>query len=192
MSGGREERLDFFVRHGMLPTVPSAWQLAVGGLAMLPVSLGESERERARSRLTWMATIPRRVLFQGLYAPRQLWADNGLGLRPAQIVRHLLSVYHEDAFLGYDLQLLQSHPGGLALLRDEARRVVDGETRWAPYLVSLTSWPGYHARLVELAGDAEQFRYPDPLDLDPRFVTLVGFAAWCATLPDWPPLDFYR
>jgi hypothetical protein len=34
-----------------------------------------------------MATIARRVLFQGLYAQRQLWADNGLGLRPAESAR---------------------------------------------------------------------------------------------------------
>jgi len=187
-----EERLGFFVEHGMLEAIPSRWQLEVGWIAMLPITLGESDRERARSRNTWMSTIPLRVLFQGLYEPRQLWADTGLGKRPGAIVRHLLSVYHEDAFLGYDLQLLQSHPGGLTRLRERAADVAHGRTRWAPYLRTLTSWPGYHGRLVELAEDAEAFRYPDPLDLDPRFATLVGFARWCATLPDWQPLGFYR
>ncbi len=187
-----DDRLGFFVRHGMLARVPSRWQVSVGWLAMLPITLSESERERARSRRTWMGQIPRRALFQVLYEPRQLWVDTGLRQRPEQIVRHLLSVYHEDAFLGYDLQLLQSHPDGLARLREEARRVASGRTRWAGYLEAVTSWPGYHARLAELAEEAEAFRYPDPLDLDPRFASLVGFASWCATLPDWPPLEHYR
>ncbi|MCA9610719.1 MAG: hypothetical protein KC619_34225 [Myxococcales bacterium] len=187
-----EERLGFFVRHGMLERLPSRWQVSVGWAAMLPVTLSESERERERSRRGWMAQIPRRALFQVIYEPRQLWIDTGLSQRPAQIVRHLLSVYHEDAFLGYDLQLLQSHPGGLALLRDEAGKVASGHGRWARYLEKVTSWPGYHARLVKLATDAEAFHYPDPLDLDRRFASLVGFATWCTTLPDWPPLDFYR
>lgn len=192
MSRAIEERLGFFARHGMLERVPSAWQLSVGWLAMLPITLSESERERARSRGTWMSQIPRRALFQVLYEPRQLLVDTGLRQRPAQIVGHVLSVYHEDAFLGYDLQLLQSHPGGLALLQEKASEVARGESRWAGYLKTLTSWPGYHARLVELAAEAEAFRYPDPLDVDPRFASLVGFASWCAALPEWPPLEFYR
>ncbi|MBX3271042.1 MAG: hypothetical protein KF729_12325 [Sandaracinaceae bacterium] len=192
MSRAIAERLGFFARHAMIERLPSAWQVSVGWLAMLPITLSESERERARSRATWMSQLPRRALFQGLYEPRQLLVDTGLRLRAAQVVGHVLSVYHEDAFLGYDLQLLQSHPGGLALLRSEATKVARGETRWASYLKALTSWPGYHARLVELAEEAEAFRYPDPLDLDPRFATLVGFAAWCATLPDWPGLEHYR
>ncbi|MCB9595955.1 MAG: hypothetical protein H6719_24760 [Sandaracinaceae bacterium] len=187
-----DERLGFFVRHGMLERVPSAWQISVGWVAMLPITLSESERERARSRRTWMSQIPRRALFQVIYEPRQLRIDTGLRQRPDQIIGHVLSVYHEDAFLGYDLQLLQSHPGGLDRLRERATEVAEGRTRWSGYLETLTSWPGYHARLVELADEAEAFRYPDPLDLDPRFASLVGFATWCATLPDWPPLGFYR
>ncbi|MFP2926808.1 hypothetical protein ACLESO_16730 [Pyxidicoccus sp. 3LG] len=186
-----QERFGFFVKHGYLDRVPSSWQVRVGGLAMLPVTLSESERERARSRTTLMGQVPIRVPLQILYNPRQLIADSGLTQRPASIVRHVVSVYHEDAFLGYDLQLLQSHPGGLALLREEAAKVVEGRTRWAPYLRKLVAWPGYHARLVELAGAAERFEYPDPLDVDPRFASLVGFAQFCSSMPDWPERGFY-
>ncbi len=186
-----QERLAFFVERGMLERAPSSWQLAVGFVAMLPVTLSESERERGRSRRTLMGQVPVRVPLQVLYCPRQLLTDTGLSQRPQQIVRHLLSVYHEDAFLGYDLQLLQSHESGLALLRREASAVAEGATRWAPYLKRLVGWPGYHARLIELAEDAERSIYPDPLDLDPRFASLVGFARFCATMPDWPSRDFY-
>lgn len=184
-------RIGFFVEHGYLERVPSPWQLRVGWLAMLPITLSESARERARSRSTLMGQVPVRVPLQLLYNPRQLVTDTGITQRADQIVRHVLSVYHEDAFLGYDLQLLQSHPGGLALLRREASKVAEGTTRWAPYLRRLTGWPGYHARLVELAEAAERFEYPDPLDLDRRFTSLVGFAELCCSMPDWPPRSFY-
>ncbi|MCP3139467.1 hypothetical protein [Pyxidicoccus xibeiensis] len=186
-----QERFGFFVKHGHLDRVPSSWQVRVGGMAMLPVTLSESERERARSRTTLMGQVPIRVPLQILYNPRQLIADSGLTQRPASIVRHVVSVYHEDAFLGYDLQLLQSHPGGLALLREEAAKVVEGRTRWAPYLRKLVAWPGYHARLVDLAEAAGRFEYPDPLDVDPRFASLVGFAKFCLSMPDWPERGFY-
>lgn len=185
------ERLGFFVDAGLLAAVPSAWQVRVGWLAMLPVTLSESERERTRSRSTWLGQIPIRVPLQTLYSPPQALAETGLYEPAEPIVRHLLSVYHEDAFLGYDLQLLQSHAGGLALLRRRASEVASSRRWVARGLRQLVAWPGYHAGLVALAERAERFDYPDPLDLDRRFVTLVGFAAFCLSLPDWPPREFY-
>jgi hypothetical protein len=77
------------------------------------------------------------------------------------------------------------------LLAQQAQRVVSGQTLWAPVLRRLVGWPGYHQRLCELAALAERSEYPDPLDLDPRFATLVGFARFCCSLPDWPPREFY-
>ncbi|MDY7225591.1 hypothetical protein [Hyalangium rubrum] len=186
-----QDRIGFFVKHGYLDRVPSSWQVKVGWMAMLPIILGESERERERSRRTLMGQVPIRVPLQLLYNPRQLMVDTGLYQTAAALIRHVVSVYHEDAFLGYDLQVLQSHPGGLALLREEASKIVEGKTRWAPYLRELVGWPGYHARLIELAEAAERFEYPDMLDLDPRFSSLVGFAKFCNTLPDWPAREFY-
>lgn len=184
-------RLGFFVTHGLLERLPSAWQVRVGGAAMLPITLSESERERARSRSTWAGQIPFRVPIQLLYNPHQGLADSGLGNPVAHVVRHLLSVYHEDAFLAYDLQLLQSHDGGLEALASAAQRVVDGRDRLASLLRRVVGWPGYHARLIELAAAAERFEYPDPLDLDRRFCSLIGFARFCCTLPDWPARGFY-
>ena len=185
------DRLGFFAKHGLLERLPSPWQIRIGWAAMLPITLSESERERQRSRSTWAGQIPVRVPLQLLYSPRQVFADTGLGLAPKHIVRHLLCVYHEDAFLGYDLQLLHSHEHGLALLEHEAQRIVDGSNPMTPILRKVVGWPGYHARLIELAQAARQFDYPDTLDLDPRFSSLIGFARFCSTLPDWPGRDFY-
>lgn len=186
-----EARLGYWRDRGALEATPTPWQLKVGFVAMLPITLSESERERATSRRTWMGQVPVRVPLQVLYCPRQLLADTGLSQRADQIVRHVLSVFHEDAFLGYDLQLLASHAGGLARLAEEAERVARGRTRWAPFLTRLVGGAGYHAGLVTLAERAADGRFPDPLDLDPRFATLVGFARYCRSFPDWPPRSFY-
>ena len=186
-----EQRLGFFYRHGYIETLPTSWQVRIGTLAMLPVSLSESDRERERSRQTWLGQVPIRVPLQVAYCPAQFFADSGLTMKPKNIVKHLLSVYHEDAFIGYDLQLLHSHPGGLDLLQQEAQRVVEGKNRYASILRRLVGYPKYHEGLIEVAERAKKFEYPDSLDLDPRFVTLVGFATFCITLPTWPHLEFY-
>ena len=186
-----DERFGFFVRKGLLRAVPSLWQTRVGCAAMLPVTLSESERERVRSRSTWLGQIPIRVPLQVLYSPHQIFADTGLFQPVSRIVKHLVSVYHEDAFLGYDLQLLQSHPDGLRCLADEAARVAR-DTGWLSRgLRSLVGYPGYHLGLVGLAERASRDEYPDTLDLDTRFVSLVGFGEFCLSLPDWPPRSFY-
>jgi len=184
-------RLQFFLDRGALERLPSRWQLRVGWAAMLPVTLGESERERGRSRNTWAGQIPVRVPLQLLYCPAQFTSDTGLELPTEALVRHLLCVYHEDAFLGYDLQLLTADPGGLERLEHAAQAVVDGRARWAGLLRRVVSWPGYHAGLCTLARAARNGEYPDPLDLDPRFTSLVGFARFCCTMPDWPGREFY-
>jgi hypothetical protein len=185
------ERLGFFLGHGMLHTLPTPWQIRVGSLAMLPLYLSESERERERSRGTWLGQVPLRVPLQVLYCPQQSLSATGLGMAPRHLVQHLLSVYHEDAFLGYDLQLLQSHPEGLGQLRREARRIAEGRGRGAILLQRLVGQPGYHRGLERLAEAAMDFCYPDPEDLDPCFVTLTGFAAFCSRLPRWPAPEFY-
>jgi hypothetical protein len=184
-------RIDFFVQRGALARAPSAWQVRVGWLVGLPVYLSESERERRASRRTWLGQVPVRAPLQVLYSPRHLLLATGLSLPSRAIVRHLVSVYHEDAFLGYDLQLLHSAPGGLDLLEAEATRVVTGANRLAPVLRRLVGGDGYHARLVAHAAAARDSVYPDPLDIDPRFASLVGFLQFCGDLPDWPARGFY-
>lgn len=186
-----DARFGFFVRKGLLRAVPSLWQTRVGWAAMLPVTLSESERERARSRSTWLGQIPIRVPLQVLYSPHQIFADTGLFQPVSRIVRHLVSVYHEDAFLGYDLQLLQSHPEGLRALAEEAERIARDPGLLSRGLRALVGYPGYHRGLVALADRASRDEYPDTLDLDTRFVSLVGFGEFCLTLPDWPPRSFY-
>ncbi len=185
-----ERRLSFFVDRGELERVPSRWQLFAGWVVMLPVTLGEGPRERAVSRRTWLGQVPVRAPLQALYCPRQAWVDTGLGTPAGALVKHLLSVFHEDAFLGYDLQLLASEPGGLDRLEREALGVARGRGPLARALRSMVGDEGYHERLAGHARRAAGSIYPAS-DLDPRFSSLVGFARFCLTLPDWPELSFY-
>lgn len=184
-------RLAPYLRRGDLTALPSAWQWKVGGYAMRPVTLSESERERRLSRQTWLGQIPVRVPLQLLYNPRQLVSDTGIQEPVHALVKHLVSVFHEDAFLGYDLQLLASHEGGLAALAHQAERIASRASRLSPLLSRLVGDAGYHARLVAHAERALLWRFPDTLDLDPRFASLVGFARFCMTFPNWPPASFY-
>lgn len=185
-----ERRLSYFVARGELERAPTRWQLFAGWLVMLPVTLGESPRERAISRRTWLGQVPVRAPLQALYCPRQAWVDTGLGAPVGVIVKHLVSVFHEDAFLGYDLQLLAAEPGGLERLAGAAERHARGRGPLSRGLRSMVGDPAYHARLAGHARRAGRSVYP-PSDLDPRFASLVGFARFCLTLPAWPGLSFY-
>jgi hypothetical protein len=184
-------RLAFYAERGDIDRVPSRWQILAGWLAMLPITLGESPRERERSRRTWLGQVPIRVPLQIALCPRQALVCTGLCVDPEDTIRHLLSVHHEDAFLPYDLQLLRAQPGQLERLADRADRVFAGKDRLSRVLVPLVGGEGYHARLRDRALDAMEDRYARADDLDPRFVSLIGFARFCLQLPDWPGAEFY-
>jgi hypothetical protein len=183
-------RLAFFVERGMLRAIPSRWQLRAGCLVMLPFVLNETAVERQTNRRTLLGQVPLRVPLQLLYCPSQARVGTGLSASCQSIVRHLLSAFHDDAVITYDLQLLQTHEGGLEQLAHAADAVATcRHPLWWP-LSQVVGGLGYHAHLVDLATQARSFRYPT-VCADPRFSSLVGFAEFCLTLPDWPPSGFY-
>lgn len=183
-------RIAHWVDRGALPGAPSRWQIAVGWLAQMPFYLAETELERAASRRTAMGQVPVRVPLQALYAPGQVWLGTGLAEPSDTIARHLLSVFHEDGLIAYDLQLLAADPGALDALADRAQRVATGEDAWSRLLVPLTGSAGYHERLALRAREAAAGVFPVG-DCDPRFASLVGFLRFCLDLPAWPPPSFY-
>ena len=183
-------RLQFFVDRGMLRAIPSRWQLRAGCVVMLPFVLNETEVERRTNRRTLLGQVPLRVPLQILFSPAQAIVGTGLDERCDAIVRHLLSSFHDDAVITYDLQLLQTHPNGLQRLAEAAESVATGRHLLAWPLTQMVGGPGYHAHLIELAAAACEYRYPQEC-ADPRFSSLVGFAEYCLTLPDWPGDGFY-
>lgn len=183
-------RIAHWVERGAVPRAPSRWQIAVGWLAQMPFYLGETELERAASRRTALGQVPVRVPLQAAYAPGQVWLGTGLAERGDTIVRHLLSVFHEDGLLAYDLQLLAADPKALEDLARRADRVATGDDRWSRLLVPLVGGAGYHERLARRARESAAGCFPAG-DCDPRFASLVGFLRFCLELPAWPPPSFY-
>jgi hypothetical protein len=92
--------------------------------------------------------------------------------------------------LTYDLQLLQTHRGGLEELARRAREVEAGRGLVAKFLKGLVGGEGYHARVAELAEAALRFEYVENAS-DARFASIVGFGKFCLTLPNWPDAGFY-
>ncbi len=177
--GGWEPRFEFFVTQGLLRAVPTAKQVFAATVEMLPFAFNETPVERRANRRTLLGHIPLRVPLQLLYCPEQAVVWNGLLCTPRTLVKHLLSAFHEDGVLAYDLQLLQSHPGGLELLAARAAEVARGRHPLSRVLSGIAG--GYHAHLAEQAERAERFEYP--VDLHPHFSSLVGFGRYCLTLP---------
>ncbi len=176
---GWEERFAFFVAHGQLEAVPDWRQVLSATVEMLPFAFNETPVERAANRNSLFGYVPLRVPLQLLYCPEQAVVWNGLRCTPQTLVKHLLSSFHEDGVIAYDLQLLQSHPGGLRQLEEAALRVAEGSHPLSTVLSRIAG--GYHAHLAELARAAERFEYP--VDLHPRFSSLLGFGRYCLTLP---------
>jgi hypothetical protein len=176
---GWEPRFAFFAAQGLLEAVPHPAQVKAATLEMLPFAFNETPIEHAANRQSLWGHIPLRVPLQLLYCPQQVIVWNGLLASPHVLIKHLLSSFHEDGVIAYDLQLLQSYPGGLEALERAAEEVASGEDPLAPMLSAIAG--GYHAHLAELARAARRFEYPP--DLHPRFSSLVGFGRYCLQLP---------
>jgi hypothetical protein len=177
-ASGWRPRFEFFVRRGLLPSVPEPKQVIDGTIAMMSFAFNETPIEFAANRKSAWGRIPLRVPLQLIYCPQQAVVWNGLLATPRTLVKHLCSSFHEDGVIAYDLQLLQSHEGGLELLALEASRVASGTHRWSRMLSAIAG--GYHAHLAELARSAQRFEYP--ADLHPSFSSLVGFGRYCLGL----------
>jgi hypothetical protein len=175
---GWEARFEFFVRHGLLAAVPEPWQVTAATIEMLPFAFNETPVEHAANRASVWGHVPLRVPLQLLYCPEQVIVWNGLLASPSTLVEHLLSAFHEDGVIAYDLQLLQSYPEGLDLLERSAAEVASGEHPLAFMLSAIAG--GYHAHLADLARAARRFEYP--ADLHPHFSSLVSFGRYCLRL----------
>lgn len=176
-------RFEYFVASGHLPGGPTAHQLTQATVEMMPFAFNETPVEYAANRTSVWGRIPLRVPLQLLYCPQQAIVWNGLLATLATHVKHLLSAFHEDGVIAYDLQLIQSHPGGLDRLETEATRVAQGRHPLSGLLRNIAG--GYHAHLAELARRARRYDYPK--DLHPHFSSFIGFGAYCLTLPAEAP-----
>jgi hypothetical protein len=185
-------RLAVFVDAGLLSTIPTPWQIRQGELEMTPYVISTD----ATSTLGYRgAPLGHPVLRQPLIASQvgfdHFRTGSGLavGLQPQ--CRHLELTFHQGMPV-FDLQILQTHEGGLDTLRASLEELLEGRTRRA-------RWQNRLARLIlanpfdyyrRFLGDdgwiarAERFDYPDPdsegAAFPAEFYSLVGLLDYCA------------
>jgi len=202
-------RLSVFVEAGLIPQVPTPFQLLQGQLEMAPFVLlpdaGDDDRYAGAPLGHPLLRTPL-VLWE--VGPDHLRIGHGLHAEAESLYRHLMFVYHEG-MPAYDLQLIQTVPGGLAAFRRYAQDIEDGRTperarqRQRIDLV-VPQASRYRQHFLEPGGWIDQaaaFDYP-PLAtaaafLRPEFTQLTSFVDYCVdTFPASPsgqsPLEVAR
>lgn len=194
-------RLQVFVRRGLIPTLPTTWQLWQGQLEMAPYVLAPDAGDNARYAGAALGhPLLRTPVVFSQVGVDHLRVGHGLHARPASLYRHLNFVFHEG-MPAFDLQLIQTIPGGLAALRGYTSEIDRGSTsrrrrqRWWIDRV-LPNASAYRDQFLRPGGwidRAEAFDYPTESDvagfLRPEFTDLVRFANYCASAFPRSPRD---
>ena len=190
------DRLQVFVDAGLLRAVPTRWQLLHGELEMTPYVVSTDATNEAGYR-DHLASHP---VVRQLRILRHVGLDHlrtgaALGAKLESLCAHLILTFHQGMPV-FDLQVIQTHAGGLARLRaaiDEARSGTTraGRRRWAIASTLLRDPAAYLARFDDYIARAERFDYPAP-DVEgsafpPEFFSLVGLLDHCLQFPSEPP-----
>lgn len=191
-------RLQPFVAAGLLPAVPTRWQILQGELAMAPYVVSTDVTDEWRYR---RAPLGHPVLRQPLIF-REIGFDHfilgtGMSASAMAVCRHLQFTFHRGMPV-WDLQVLQTNAGGLELLEQTTSALLEARTaddrrvrrrleRILPdpetYLRRFVGSDGYVAR-------AAAFDYPEPSRnnpaVPPEYASLVTFMRHAETYPQHP------
>jgi hypothetical protein len=196
-------RLVRFTDAGLLRRIPTRWQLLQGEWEMTPYVMStdatdESAYTRRGHPVLRQLTILREI---GL---DHLATGSALGVKLESLCTHLELTHHQGMPV-FDLQLVQSHPGGLAHLRARLEEMTAGSTplgrRRRRIATRILRDPdGYLGRFFGADGwlaRAERLDYATPAGegsaFPPEFFSLVGFLDYCAaTFPAERHLSWVR
>jgi hypothetical protein len=189
-----EERLRRAEEEGLVERAPNLWQVSLGIARMWhrvvfrSGTIGTCRHHAVRS--TWRARLlafrPARfpfLLAEGAISP---WDLSGLLSSTDRVVSHLLAAHHDGLQFVYDLQLLRCHPGALERVREQARRVVEGDDRRSAWLRDLVVFERYHENLLEAVERELEGAELSEEVLDDPDITLSGYLRWCAAQPPTP------
>lgn len=185
-------RMQCYVDRGWIPRLPTRWQRFQGQLEMAGYVVTPDPKDAERYA---DAPLGNPVLRQPLIISQigfdHFRVGDGLGTPAAKLWLHLAFVYHLGMPL-YDLQLLQTLPGGLEGLRRNMQETQDGTTatgRRRRRLIDLVipQAAAYRQRFLEPGGyidRAEAYDYPRAEDeapcIRPEFLSVVNFLNHCA------------
>jgi hypothetical protein len=185
-------RLRVFLEAGLLPRVPTPWQIRQGELEMTPYVIStDATAEEGYAGAPLGHPLLRQPLVFSQVGRDHLRVGSALGVRHAALCAHLALTYHRGMPV-FDLQAVQTHPDGLARLRQAMQELAAGATPEArrrrriaalvlarpdAYVAEFLGEDGWIAR-------AERLDYPSAADqgsaFPPEFFSLVGFLAYCA------------
>jgi len=193
------DRLAVFVDAGLLARVPTRWQLLQAEIEMTPyvVSTDATAEEGYRDHLASHPLVRQLAIFRHVGLDH-LRTGSALGARLESVCAHLILTFHRGMPV-FDLQVIQTHAGGLARLEAAIRETLDGTTavgrRRRAIAERLLRDPETY--LGEFLGDdghvarAARFDYPMARDqgssFPSEFWSLVDLAAYAeATFPARP------
>ncbi|MCA9573937.1 MAG: hypothetical protein H6726_05565 [Sandaracinaceae bacterium] len=194
-------RLAPFVEAGLVTRIPTAAQVRQGELQMLPyVISSDATSEECYAGTPLGHPVVRQPVLLGLIGRDHLETGTGLAAALDSVIRHLHFTYHQGMPV-WDLQVIQTHEGGLDALRAETEALLAPRTRVHRARRRLLGWivadPDAYLRLF-LGEDgyiarAARFDYPKPSEEDaefpPEFFSLVDFVNYCAVaFPEQVPL----
>jgi len=190
-----DRRLAVFVDAGLLARVPTRWQLLQAEIEMTPyvISTDATAEEGYRDHLASHPLVRQLRIFAHV-GRDHLRTGSALGAKLESICAHLILTFHRGMPV-FDLQIIQTHDGGLARLRAAiedtlAQATPLGRRRWD---LTSTLLRDPRAYLEQFLGDAgfiaraAHFDYPAPdtegSKFPPEFWSLVELARYAATFP---------
>lgn len=192
MTDSLEQRLAVFTTAGLIPTIPTRYQILQGTVEMTPYVVStDATAERHYKGARFGHSLLRQPLIFSRVGFDHLRTGPALGAKLESICKHLHFTYHEGMPV-FDLQVIQTHPGGLQYLRQRTEELLANDTadaRKHNRFVSkiLPQAAEYYARFLGDDGwiaRAEKLDYPEPnaegSAFPPEFFSLVGFLNYCA------------
>jgi hypothetical protein len=199
-------RLKTFLDAGLIRRLPTRWQLLQAEIQMTPYVVStDATNERAYHGRPFGHPLLRQPLIFSLVGLDHVRTGSGLGARLQSLCTHLHLTYHQGMPV-FDLQLIQTHPDGLATLRQQTEDLFTGGTRRARHTLRMASLImakplAYYEQFLGGSGfitRAEDLDYPQPADVGsrfpPEFYSLVGLVNHAASAfpADRDALDWTR
>ncbi len=190
---GLDARLDRLVALGHIETPPTRVQLVVGSIDMLRFWINPAAADYYESRGIGYGF---HQILRILDEPASMIDPVGFLSTADNIIGHLMQVVHANPI--YDLQLLESHEGGLDELEAQLEAMLDGTHPRARSIGAIVEEPDYHARLLEHVREFRASTSPEPMlrdnveddpyfrETEKTFGTLPAAMRYFATLPRSP------
>lgn len=182
-------RLSTFIDAGLLRNAPTRWQLLQAEIEMTPYVIStDATAEEGYRRSVLGHPLVRQALIFAHVGRDHLRTGSALGARLESVCAHLILTFHRGMPV-FDLQVIQTHQGGLARLAAAIEEARTGSTRIGRQRRALAHRlfrdpDAYFAQFTDWIARAERFDYPPPVDegstFPPEFFSLVTLAEYAA------------